>query len=73
MLGGRIVSKSFTFPVIASFGTMILLYIIGFIADIDFLMFKISNTYTEVSLLPIVVGIIIGYISEQIIKYISKK
>ena len=66
-------SKSFTFPVIASFGTMILLYIIGFIADIDFLMFKISNTYTEISLLPIVVGIIIGYISEQIIKYISKK
>ena len=64
-------SKSywFRFPLIASFGTIVILYIIGFIADIDFLMFKISGTYTEVSLLPIVVGILIGFISERIINY----
>jgi len=32
-MGGGVVSKSFWIPLTASFGTMILLYIIGFIAD----------------------------------------
>lgn len=61
-------SKSFWIPLIASFGTMILLYIIGFIANIDFLVFKVSLSFTEISLLPIVAGILVGFISERIIK-----
>ena len=61
-------SKSFWIPLSAAFGTMILLYIIGFIANIDFLVFKVSPSYTEISLLPIVVGLLAGVISERIIK-----
>ena len=68
MNGGGVVSKPFWIPLIASFGTMILLYIIGFIANIDILVFKVSLSYTEISLLPIVVGILVGFISERIIK-----
>ncbi|WP_342601095.1 ATPase [Psychrobacillus sp. FSL H8-0483] len=61
-------SKSFWIPLMASFGTMILLYIIGYIADIDFLIFKISLSDTEIALLPIAVGMLVGFISERIIK-----
>ena len=61
-------SKSIWIPLMVSFGTMLLLYIIGFIADIDFLIFKISLSDTEIALLPIAVGMIAGYISERIIK-----
>ena len=61
-------SKSFWIPLSAAFGTMILLYIIGFLANIDFLVFKVSLSYSEISLLPIVVGILVGVISERIIK-----
>ena len=67
-MGGGFVSKSFWIPLMASFGTMILLYIIGFIADIDFLIFKISLSDTEFALLPIAVGMLVGFISERIIK-----
>ena len=66
-------SKSFWIPLIASFGTMILLYIIGFIANIDFLKFKVSFSYTEISLLPIAVGILVGFLSERIIKLKSQQ
>nr|WP_269151727.1 ATPase [Sutcliffiella horikoshii] len=45
-----------------------LLYLIGFLADINFLVFKWSPSYTEISLLPIGVGLLLGYISERIIK-----
>lgn len=61
-------SKPFWIPLIASFGTMILLYLIGFIADLDFLVFRISFSSTEIALLPIAVGILVGFISEFIIK-----
>jgi len=66
--GGGVVSKSLWISLIASFGTMILLYIIGFIANIDILVFKVSHTHTEIALLPIVVGIVVGFITERIIK-----
>ncbi|MCM3766064.1 ATPase [Neobacillus niacini] len=66
-------NKSFWIPLMASFGTMILLYIIGFIADIDFLIFKISLSETEIALLPIAVGMLVGFISERIIKLKSQK
>ena len=71
-MGNGIVSKSFWIPLIASFGTMILLYIIGFIADIDFLKLKISLSDAEISLSPIVVGMLVGVISERIIKLKSQ-
>ena len=61
-------SKPFRIPLIASFGTMILLYLIGFIANIDYLVFKVSPSYTEIALLPIAVGLLVGFISERIIK-----
>ena len=68
----RVVSKPFWIPFLASFGTMILLYIIGYIADIDFLIFKISISYTEIALLPIADGNLVGFISERIIKLKSQ-
>ena len=62
-------NKSFWIPLIASFGTIILLYIIGFIANIESLVFKISlSGDAEIALLPIIVGVIVGFISERIIK-----
>ncbi|PIC56837.1 ATPase [Sporosarcina sp. P12(2017)] len=61
-------NKNFWIPLIVSFGTMIVLYIIGFIANIDSLIFNISLSHTEISLVPIGVGIVMGFISERIIK-----
>ena len=66
-------NKSFWIPLIASFGIMILLYIVGFIADIDALEFKISPTYSEISFLPIIVGLLVGIICDRVIKYRTKK
>ncbi len=60
--------KSFWIPLMVSFGTMILLYIIGFIADIGFLKLKITLSDTEIALLPIIIGVLAGFISERIIK-----
>lgn len=65
-------SKSFWMPLLTSFGTMILLYLIGFVANIDFLVFKVSLSYSEISLLPIIAGILVGFISERIIKLKSQ-
>ena len=53
---------------IVSIGAMVLLYLIGFIANIDFLVFKISPSSTEITLLPIAVGLLIAFISDGIIK-----
>ena len=72
-MGGGVVSKPFWIPLIVSFGTMISLYTVGYIAEIDLLIMKISPSYTEISFLPIVVGFLIGFITERIIKYKSKK
>ncbi|QOY38079.1 ATPase [Anaerobacillus isosaccharinicus] len=66
-------NKPFWNPLLASFGTMILLYTIGFIADINFLKIKISPSYTEISFLPVIVGLLIGFITERMIDYKSKK
>ena len=59
-MGGGFVSKSFWIPLMASFGTMILLYIIGFIADIDFLYLKFHSRILTFALLPIAVGMLEG-------------
>lgn len=60
--------KSFWIPLIASFGTMIVLYMIGFIADIDLLRLRISLTEGEIAFLPIVAGMVAGFICERIVK-----
>lgn len=64
--------KSFWIPLTIAFGSMVLLYLIGFLAEIDFLVFKWSPSHTEIALLPIGVGLLLGYISERIIKQKAK-
>ncbi|WP_411955327.1 ATPase [Alkalibacillus sp. S2W] len=61
-------NKSFWVPLVVSFGSIILLYLLGFIAEIESLMFKLSLSYTEISLLPILIGIILGFLSERMMK-----
>ena len=56
-----------------SIGVMVLLYLIGFIAEIDFLVFEISSSKTEIALLPIIVGLFVALISDYIIKYKARK
>lgn len=62
------VNKTVWIPLVLGFGTMALLYIIGFIANLDILIFKVSNSSTEVALLPIVLGLLVIFISERIMK-----
>jgi hypothetical protein len=62
------VSKSFWLPLIAAIGTMVLLYVIGFIGNIEFLVFKISLSNTEIALLPIVIGIVVAMVRDRIVK-----
>ena len=61
-------SKTDKIALIVAFGTMILLYVIGYFTNIEILKFKISSTYTEISLVPIAVGLIVAFISDRIIK-----
>lgn len=65
--------KYLTIPIIAAFGTMILLYIIGFLANIDFLVFKVTSSSTEVALLPIFLGLVVAVIIERIFKLKSQQ
>ncbi|TYR73558.1 ATPase [Rossellomorea vietnamensis] len=55
-------------PFYASFGTMILLYLIGYMAKIEILTFKLSFSNTEIALLPIAAGFAAGLISQWILK-----
>ncbi len=50
------------------FGTMALLYLIGFAANIDILVFKVSSSSTEVAFLPIVLGLIVIWMSGRMLK-----
>ena len=47
IMGGGVLVK---ISLIVSIGAMVLLYLIGFIAHIDFLVFKISPSGTEIAL-----------------------
>ncbi|MGF3104654.1 ATPase [Rossellomorea sp. DUT-2] len=58
----------FWLPLIAAIGTMVLLYVVGFIGKIEFLVFKISSSDTEIALLPIVVGIVVAFVSDRIVR-----
>ncbi len=68
MRGGEIVNKTILTSLVLGFGTMALLYIIGFVADIDILIFKVTNSSTEVAFLPLVIGLIVVFISGGIMK-----
>jgi len=66
-------NKSFWLPLLVSFGTMALLYLIGFIFKLAFLKFQISlNGSFEIALLPIAIGIVVGFIAERIVKTRNK-
>ena len=61
-------NKALLIPVLAAFGTMLLLYLVGYIAQIDSLKLKISMESSEIALLPIFIGLIVCYVSERIMK-----
>ena len=61
-------NKTIWISLMLGFGTMTILYIIGFVANIDILIFKVSDSSTEVAFLPIIIGLIVVFISERIIK-----
>ncbi|MHA6260039.1 ATPase [Sporosarcina sp. CAU 1771] len=60
--------KTLWIPLSAAFGTMIVLYLIGAIANIDILHIKLSLTHTEISFIPVFAGMLVGFISERILK-----
>lgn len=59
--------KEYMIPLILSLGSMAFLYLLGFIFDIDFLVFKITPSSTEVALLPIIIGLLIAFIGDKIV------
>lgn len=61
-------NKTVWISLMLGFGTMAILYIIGFVANIDILIFKVSDSSTEVAFLPIMIGLIVVLISERIMK-----
>ncbi|MEI5908603.1 ATPase [Bacillus spongiae] len=64
------VRKPLWLPLLLSFATMFLLYLMGYIFDISIFEFKLyegPNLNTEIALLPIVIGIIVGFIVERMI------
>lgn len=60
--------KPFWIPLITAFGTMIILYVIGSIMNYPPLAFKLSLSYSEISLFPIAIGVIVGFITEWLLK-----
>ena len=60
--------KVFWIPLIASFTTMAVLYFIGYLADLNFFIFKISLSHTEIALLPVFLGAAVGIITERMLK-----
>lgn len=64
--------KSFWLPLSAALGTMVLLYVIGNLGSIEFLMFKLSPSHTEIALFPIVAGFGVAIVSDRIHKVRSR-
>ena len=69
--------KSFWFPLLSSLGTMVLLYLIGFIFDLSIFEFKIfqnerlndgSTLNMDIALLPIAIGLVVGLLVEWLVK-----
>ena len=61
-------NKTVWISLVLGFGTMALLYLIGFVANIDILIFKVTNSSTEIAFLPIIIGLIVAFISERMMK-----
>ncbi|WP_313893943.1 ATPase [Psychrobacillus sp.] len=75
-------NKSLLLPLLSSLGTMVLLYVIGFIFNIAALEFKVfqneplkdgSILDAEIALLPIAIGLVVGFSVERIVKIRNKK
>ena len=60
--------KNTVWITLAAFGAMLVLYCIGYVANIDALTFKISSTQTEISLVPIFIGLCVAYIGDRKMK-----
>ena len=61
-------NKTVRISLMLGFGTMAILYLIGFVANIDILIFKVTNSSTEIAFLPIIIGLIVVFISERMMK-----
>ena len=61
-------NKTVWISLVLGFSTMALLYIIGYVGNIDILIFKVSSSSTEVAFLPIVIGLIVVLISGRMMK-----
>ena len=61
-------NKTVWISFVLGFGTMALLYIIGFVANIEILIFKVTNSSTEIAFLPIIIGLIVVLISGRMMK-----
>ena len=73
--------KSLWFPLLSSLGTMIFLYLIGFIFNLSIFEFRVFQNEpqkgglildAEIALLPIAIGLVVGFIVERIIKVRKK-
>ena len=60
-------NKEYRISIMISFGTMALLYLVGFIFEIEFLLFKITSSRTEVSLLPIIIGLLLAFVGDKMV------
>lgn len=69
--------KSLWFPLLSSLGTMVSLYLIGFINNLSIFEFRVFQNEpqkdglildAEIALLPIAIGVVVGFIVERIIK-----
>ncbi|MBR7553086.1 hypothetical protein ACFFJI_09055 [Allobacillus sp. GCM10007491] len=60
--------KPFWIPLTVALGTMIVLYGIGSLFQIDYFSFKLSWNYTEVSLFPVFLGVAAGFLNEFFIR-----
>jgi hypothetical protein len=73
--------KSFLFPLLSSLGTMVFLYLIGYIFNLSIFEFSVfqnepqkdgSILDAEIALLPIAIGLVVGLIVDRIIKVRKK-
>lgn len=55
-------------PFVYGIGAMVLLFIIGFIGNIDYLIFRVSPSSTEIAFLPIIVGIFVWLVSKRFVR-----
>jgi hypothetical protein len=59
--------KTTWIPLVSGFMTMTVLFIMGSLADIPFLLFNIGPSFIEISFLPIIFGFLAACVSEKVI------